>query len=249
MADTIKVKIKRQDEPESKPYWEEFELPYKPQHNIVSLLMALRENPVNTKGETVAPVCYEANCMEEVCGACTMIINGKVRQGCSALVDNLEQPIVLEPMTKFPVIRDLMVDRSSMFEALKRVRAWVELDGGFDTHVHAPRISPKEWEQNYDYSRCMTCGCCMEACPQVNASSAFIGPAPLAQVQLFNNLPTGKFDKEERLHAIMGDGGITDCGNAQNCIEACPKDISLTDAIARLGRDTTIQALKDIFVK
>jgi succinate dehydrogenase iron-sulfur subunit len=249
MANTIKTKIKRQDEPNSKPYWEEFELPYKPQHNIVSLLMALREDPKNTKGDTVAPVCYEANCMEEVCGACTMLINGKVRQACSTLVDNLEQPIVLEPMSKFPVVRDLMVDRQSMFDALRKVRAWVELDGGYDTHVHAPRVSPKDWEHNYDYSRCMTCGCCMEACPQVTPTSAFIGPAPLGQVQLFNSLPTGKFNKEERLHAVMGVGGITDCGNAQNCVQACPKEIKLTDAIARLGRDTTIQALKDLFIK
>jgi len=246
MADTIKLKVKRQDEPDSKPYWEEFELPYKEQHNIVSLLMALRENPVNTKGETVAPVCFEANCMEEVCGACTMIINGKVRQGCSTLIDNISQPIVLEPMTKFPVVRDLMVDRQQMFDALRKVKAWVELDGGYDTHVHSPRISPEDWSVNYDVSRCMTCGCCMEACPQFSKKSDFIGPAPLGQTQLFNSLPTGRFNKSERLHAVMGDGGVTDCGNAQNCVRVCPKEIPLTTGIAELGRQVTIQLMKDI---
>ncbi|MCP4144495.1 MAG: succinate dehydrogenase iron-sulfur subunit, partial [bacterium] len=163
MSDIIKVRVKRQDEPDSKPYWDEFELPYRPQHNIVSLLMALRENPVNVKGKTVAPVVYEANCMEEVCGACTMIINGKVMQACSTLVDNLTQPITLEPMSKFPCVRDLHVDRQRMFDALIKVGAWINVDGGFDTHVHSPRISPKEWEVNYDISKCMTCGCCMEA--------------------------------------------------------------------------------------
>lgn len=249
MSDIIKVRVKRQDEPDSQPYWDEFELPYRPQHNIVSLLMALRENPVNVKGKTVAPVVYEANCMEEVCGACTMIINGKVMQACSTLVDNLTQPITLEPMSKFPCVRDLQVDRQRMFDALIKVGAWINMDGGFDTHVHSPRISPKEWEVNYDISKCMTCGCCMEACPQVTPGGGFIGPAPVAQVSLFNSHPTGKFDAEDRLHAIMGKGGITDCGNAQNCIEACPKEISLTDAIAKLGRDTTIQAVKDLFLK
>ena len=102
MSEVIKIRVKRQDNPDSKPFWDEFEVPYKPSHNIVSLLMALRENPVNVKGKTVAPVVYEANCMEEVCGACTMLINGKVRQACSTLVDNLTQPITLEPMSKFP---------------------------------------------------------------------------------------------------------------------------------------------------
>jgi succinate dehydrogenase / fumarate reductase iron-sulfur subunit len=249
MSDVIRLKVKRQDDPKSKSYWEEFELPYRPQHNVISLLMALRENPVNTKGERVAPVIYEVGCMEEVCGACTMIINGKVRQACSALVDNLEQPIVLEPMTKFPVVRDLLVDRQAMFDALRKVRAWVDIDGGYDIHVHAPRISPDDWEKHYNFSQCMTCGCCMEACPQYNPKSDFIGPAPIGQAWRFNDHPTGKYFKEDRLHALMGTGGITDCGNAQNCVEACPKDIKLTDAIARLGRDTTVQAFRDLFVK
>jgi len=250
MPDVIRLKVKRQEQPDAKAYWEEYEIPYRPQHNVISLLMALRENPVNIKGERVSPVVYEANCMEEVCGACTMVINGKVRQACSTLVDTLEQPIVLEPMSKFPVVRDLLVDRQLMFDALRKVRAWVDIDGGYDIHTHAPRISPKEWTENYNFSRCMTCGCCMEVCPQFNPpKSKFIGPAPLGQSWLFSNHPTGKFYKEERLHAIMGVGGITDCGNAQNCIQACPKEIKLTDAIAKLGRDTTIQALKDLFLK
>jgi succinate dehydrogenase / fumarate reductase iron-sulfur subunit len=187
--------------------------------------------------------------MEEVCGACTMVINGKVRQGCSTLIDTLEQPIVLEPMTKYPVVRDLLVDRQAMFDALRKVRAWIDIDGGYDIHVHAPRISPKVWAENYNFSRCMTCGCCMEVCPQVKKGGKFLGPAPLGQAWLFSNHPTGKYFKEDRLHALMGVGGITDCGNAQNCIKACPKDIKLTDAIAKLGRDATVQAFKDLLLK
>jgi len=248
MPDVIRLKVKRQDQPDAKPYWEEFELPYRPQHNVISLLMALREKPVNIKGERVAPVVYEVGCMEEVCGACTMIINGQVRQACSALVDQLEQPIVLEPMSKFQVIRDLMVNRQPMFDALRQVHAWVDIDGGYDIHVHAPRISPQAWEHNYNFARCMTCGCCMEVCPQYNSKSKFVGPAPIGQAWLFSNHPTGKYYKAARLHSLMGVGGITDCGNAQNCIEACPKDIKLTDAIAKISRDTTIQMVKDLFL-
>ncbi len=249
MPDGIRLKVKRQDQPDSKPYWEEFEIPYAPQHNVISLLMALREYPVNVQGERVAPIVFEAGCMEEVCGACTMVINGKVSQACSTLIDEVEQPIVLEPMSKFPVVRDLLVDRQAMFDALRQVRAWIDIDGGFDIHQHAPRIGPKEWEVTYDFSRCMTCGCCMEACPQYHHRSDFIGPAPIGQTWRFNEHPTGRYFKEERLHGLMGSGGITDCGNAQNCVRACPKDIKLTDAIAKISRDTTIQALKDIFLK
>lgn len=242
----IHFKIKRQDGPGKPSYWEEFKLPYQSGHNVVSALMALRENPVNTAGQRVQPVVWDSNCMEEVCGACTMIINGRVRQSCSALIDQLEQPITLEPMTKFPLIRDLMVDRSRMFEALRKVKAWVPIDGTHDIHEGAPRIAPKEQDVRYLFSRCMTCGCCMEACPQFHPDSKFIGPAPLGQVRLFNSHPTAKYFNDERLHAIMGDGGISDCGNAQNCVKVCPKDIPLTEAIGELGRQTTTQWLRDL---
>ncbi len=245
---TIRFKIKRQDGPDASPYWEEFEIPWAPKHNVVSSLMEIRRNPVNIKGERVRPVVWDSNCMEEVCGACTMLINGFPRQACSTLVDSLPQPIVLEPLTKFPVVRDLQVDREKMFRALLQVKAWVDIDGSWDIHEGGPRISQKDWQKTYEFARCMTCGCCMEVCPQFHPGSSFIGPAPLGQVHKTIHNPTGRLQAEERLHAIMGDGGITDCGNAQNCIQACPKDIPLTDAIADLGRKTTIQWLKDIFL-
>jgi len=247
MADTIPFKIKRQDRPEASPYWEEFEIPYRPGHNVVSALMVIRENPVTAGGRRVEPVLWEANCMEEVCGACSMLINGKARQACSALVDDLRQPITLEPMTKFPTVRDLVVDRSVMFDNLRKVRAWIDIDGSWDVHTGAPRISPQEWDLNYAFSRCMTCGCCMEACPQFGPGFEFVGPAPLGQVRLMNAHPTGEYYREERLHTIMGGGGISDCGNAQNCVEACPKNIPLTTAIGELGRQTTFQMFKDVF--
>jgi len=247
MTQEIQFRIKRQDGPDAAPYWEAFRMPYAPQHNVVSALMYLREHPVNAAGKKVRPVAWECNCMEEVCGACAMIINGKPRQACAALIDELAQPITLEPLSKFRVMRDLQVDRQKMFDALIKVRAWIEIGGAHDIHRHAPLISPNDQDLRYLFSRCMTCGCCMEACPQFNESSKFIGPAPLAQVRLHNSHPTGQYDKEDRLHAIMGEGGITDCGNAQNCVQVCPKEIPLTTAIGELGRQTTAQWFRDLF--
>ncbi len=245
----IRFRIKRQDSADSASYWEDFTMPYAPSHNVVSALMYLREHPINGTGKTVRPVAWDCNCMEEVCGACAMLVNGAPRQGCAALIDDLAQPIVLEPLTKFPVVRDLLVDRKDMFDALLKIKAWVPLDGSWDIHRHAPLVSPGAQSIRYLFSRCMTCGCCMEACPQFHMDSKFIGPAPLGQVSLHNSHPTGKYHNEERLHAIMGDGGIADCGNAQNCVRVCPKEIPLTDAIATLGRQTTAQWLRDLFVK
>ena len=86
---------------------------------VIGCLMAIQRDPRNESGQTTAPVAWESNCLEEVCGSCTMVINGKVRQACTSLVDHLEKPIRLEPMSKFPLVRDLVVDRSRIFEDFK----------------------------------------------------------------------------------------------------------------------------------
>ena len=85
----------------------------------------------------------------------------------------------------------------------------------------------------------------MEVCPQFNDVTGFVGAATIAQVKLFNSNPTGAVLKEERLRALAGDGGIQECGFAQNCVQACPKQLPLTEAISDVTRDVTIQVAKD----
>ena len=98
-----------------------------------------------------------------------MLINGRTRQACSALVEKLlaEQPdeIELRPMSKFPVLRDLLVNRRRLFRALERVKAWIPVDGYYDAGP-GPRQSAEQQEQAYPLMQCMSCGCCLEACPQ-----------------------------------------------------------------------------------
>jgi succinate dehydrogenase / fumarate reductase, iron-sulfur subunit len=244
MATTrVVLRIKRQDGPTAPSRWEEFHLSYKPRMNVISALMDIRRNPVTVDGKKTTPIFWDCNCLEEVCGACSMIVNGKVRQACSALVDQLAQPIVLEPMIKFPLVRDLMVDRRRMFEALKCVRAWIPLDGTYNLGS-GPRVDPETGAVAYSLSRCMTCGCCLEVCPQVTLISAFMGAAAISQVRLFNMHPIGRMNARERLDALMGEGGLADCANAQNCVHACPKEIPLTESIAAMGREMTRHMLK-----
>lgn len=233
-----------------KQYWEEFELPFRLGTNVISGLMEIQKNPITKDGRKVEPVAWEQGCLEEVCGSCSMLINGRPRQACTALIETIVKNtgsniITLAPFTKFPLVRDLMVDRSSMFENLKRAQAWVDTDGTYDRGF-GPKMSQEQQEVRYAFSTCMTCGCCVEACPQINEDSDFMGPQIIAQVELFNIHPTGKMRKSERLHTMMGEGGISGCGNAQNCVKVCPKKIPLTDAIAAVGRDTTVQAIKDL---
>ncbi len=232
-------------------YWEEFELERKPHANVISSLMDIQRNPVNRKGEQVAPIVYESGCLEEVCGSCSMLINGKPRQACTALIDDIlegadDDVITVAPFTKFPLVRDLVVDRTSMFEGLKKVFAWVDADSSRDAGF-GPKISPEKQEVMYQLSRCMTCGCCLEGCPSVNSHSDFMGPQVIGQVRLFNLHPVAAMQQAKRLEVMMGTGGVSGCGNAQNCVRVCPKKIPLTDAIAAIGRGTTIQAIKELF--
>jgi succinate dehydrogenase / fumarate reductase iron-sulfur subunit len=246
----VEVRIKRQERSGTPSYWETFNVKWRSNLNVIALLQDLQVDPVTADGKLTTPPAWEAACLEEVCGTCSMIINGRPRQACTALVDQLEQPIRLEPFSKFPLIRDLIVDRTRMFDHLKQVKAWIQSDGTHDLGP-GPRYSQTLALSRYKMSECMTCGCCLEACPQYGPGSAFIGPQAINQVRLFNSHPSsqlaGSMDREERLEAIMGPGGIQDCGDAQNCVKMCPKDIPLTESIAEVSRQSTLYGIKKFF--
>lgn len=245
-AKTVILEIERRNTPEAEPYWEKFELPYRMNMNVISALMEIRRNPVNMEGGKTTPVVWDMNCLEEVCGACSMVINGYSRQSCTALVDQLEQPIKLQPMKTFPVVRDLIIDRSSMFNTLKKLKAWIPIDGTHDLG-EGPRMPERKRQWAYELSKCMTCGVCLEACPNVNDKTDYIGAASISQVRLMNAHPTGAMNKDERLNLLMGSGGIQQCGMAQNCVEVCPKGIPLTTSISSMNRETTVQMFRNFF--
>jgi succinate dehydrogenase / fumarate reductase iron-sulfur subunit len=245
----IRLKVLRQKDQDSPSYWEEYEIQNRDKLNVISALMDVQKNPTTVEGKAVHPPTWDAACLEEVCGSCTMNINGMIRQACTALIEDIGEDhgdhieVRLEPMKKFPVVRDLCVDRSSMFGNLKKIEAWVPIDGSFDLGPAQPQDDHVR-QLRYALSRCMTCGCCMEACPQVNERSAFVGPAAIAQALLFNLHPVGKSLENDRLDFLTGEEGITGCGNAQNCVKVCPKGVPLTRAIAQINRDTTVYKLK-----
>jgi len=240
--------------------------------NVVSVLQKIAAQAQTVEGKGVAPVAWECNCLEEICGACTMLVNGRVRQACTALVDRLleDKPegIELAPMTKFPVLRDLVVDRARMFRTLQKIRAWLPVDGYYDMG-RGPLVSREEQEGGYPLSMCITCGCCVDACPQYNKIDVprrageteqeylarrnaefdrnFIGAFAISQVVLFNTHPTGRHTGTERLEALIAEGGIQNCGNAQNCVAVCPKEIPLTTSIGQAGRAATIHSFKRWF--
>ena len=272
IAQCFDVRILRQNHPESASYWQRFRLKREQGLNVTGVLQRIATHPRTESDEPVAPIAYEANCLEEVCGSCTMLINGRVRQACSALVDRLleESPgqVELRPMSKFPVIRDLVVDRRRLFRALEKLESWIPVDGYYDSGP-GPRQSQESQQQAYPLSQCMSCGCCLEACPQyarVDVQShagetddqfrsrqddiydrAFIGAHAMSQVVLVNSNPTGQMTAKNRVEALIAPGGIQNCGKAGNCQAVCPKEIPLMTSWARAGRAATIHVLKKLF--
>ena len=269
---SFQVRVLRQTGPGQPSYWERHRVQHEPDMNVISVLQRIAAKASTSDGQEVAPVAWDCNCLEEVCGACTMVVNGQTRQACTALVDQLlhEEPegIELRPMTKFPVIRDLMVDRSRLFRGLQKVKAWISVDGYYDMGP-GPNQSREQQESSYPLSQCMSCGCCLEACPQYSKveieqlegesdaafedrkneryDREFVGAHAISQAMLFNMNPTGSMDAGARLDALSEEGGVQVCGNAQNCVAVCPKEIPLTTSIARAGRATTVHTIKKWF--
>lgn len=272
LPDSFIVRVLRQDGPEAKSYWESYRLQREPEMNVISVLQRIAALGKTMDGKSVSPVAWDCNCLEEVCGACTMVINGRVRQACSAMVDKLlkDKPaeIELRPMTKFTVLRDLSVDRSRLFRGLQKVKAWIPVDGYYDMGA-GPKQSRAQQEVAYPLSECMSCGCCVEACPQYKRvdviqkegetdaayiarkneafDEQFVGPHAISQAMLFNAHPTGKLNADERTEALTQPGGVAVCGNAQNCVAVCPKHIPLTTSIGRAGRAVTLYTIKKWF--
>jgi succinate dehydrogenase / fumarate reductase iron-sulfur subunit len=243
----VVVRVRRQDgldRPETRR-WESFQVACSPGMTVVTVLRAIQEHPVTMAGVEVAPVAWDCGCLDEACGACTMLINGRARLACSARVEDLSvrgKPIVIEPLGKFPLVRDLMVDRARLLDALRRVRAGIEIDGA-DVLRPAPRQAQVDQARWLPFTCCTSCGACLEACPQYGLHSDFVGPAALAQAHAGNLHPIGAHQAADRLEAVMGSGGVADCGKAQNCVEVCPMGIPLLDAIQQLARSSSRRLL------
>jgi succinate dehydrogenase / fumarate reductase iron-sulfur subunit len=233
---TVYLKVKRQASPEDKPYWESFSHRYNEDDTILSLLIGL-ENP---SGDST-PVHHECNCKEEMCGTCTIRINGVPRLACSTRIEDLpkstlKKPIVLEPLEKFPVIKDLTVDRSRISRSLTRVKNWVETEDLFGPNVD---YNQKVQREMYSYAKCINCGSCYDACPRTSkAEIRYIGPSAIAHVVTMNDHPLGKENTKERLAEIGGKDGVSKCGKAMVCEKVCPKKVPLVHSVTRVSRET-----------
>ena len=192
---TVQFEIKRQASPDAPAVWESFELEWRPGMNVTTALMDIAANPVTADGHATTPVTYDSNCLEEICGSCAMRINGKARMACSALVDSLEQPIRVEPLSKFPLVRDLQVDRAVLFENLKAVKAWIPIDGTYDLGP-GPRVFPRDQEINYPLSNCISAPAAWRSARNLMKRLALWARPPSLRSGSSTITPPGRYSKK-----------------------------------------------------
>jgi succinate dehydrogenase / fumarate reductase iron-sulfur subunit len=148
-----------------------------------------------------------------------MVINGRPRLACDAFLKRYpaSRPIVIEPLRKFPVVRDLVVDRSVMRENLKAVRAW--MDG------RAAAVGDVKIERMYAASRCLQCGCCLEVCPNFCPGDSFVGAA--GAIPLSRLIHAAEKGAGKTLKAAYDQQVYRECGKSLACMEICPAKIDI----------------------
>lgn len=221
------VRVRRQDGPSAAPRWERFRLPWTPDATIADLLHTLGASltPQLADGSATTPLSWPSECSWPSCGVCTVAINGRAAPACGTRVGALEatrtsHTLTLAPLDAFPVIRDLVVDRSRMRRDAARAEAFTDEAGSAPPDA-AARL----------FARCTRCGACLDACPETHQGSPFLGPQALGAVhatRLSRGAPLPL--------PLLGAGGIADCGHAQNCVEVCPERIPLDVAIQSAAR-------------
>ena len=200
--------------------------------------------------ENKDPIAFDHDCREGICGMCSLVINGiphgrnRLQTTCQLHMRSFKDgdTITIEPYRSqpFPVMRDLVVDRTPM-DKIMQAGGFVDQRIGSAQDANALPISKEIADKAMDAAACIGCGACVAACP--NASAMLFTSAKVSQL---NMLPQGKPEKDRRALKMVGamdEAGFGNCTNIGECEAACPKGISL-DFIAMMNRDYAVASVK-----
>ena len=221
------VKIKRQAAPDLEAYWQSFQY-NGPRHvTVAAVLDALNytDDLFDTDGNPASRIRWECSCMQAVCGGCAMVINGVPALACDTFADQGKGDLlVLEPLSKFPVVSDLVVDRSVIYAHLQDAKAYLEQPAKANSHQHA---------QQYSVAKCLKCGLCLEVCPNYHPGGAFYGAMLANESYLIDSQsaerPSAVIDAYKK-HFGAG------CSKALSCQTVCPMKIETLTSILRMNR-------------
>ena len=217
------VEILRHKRNSDVSFYQKFEYQVHDEKETVAAMLNhlnLEKNLCDIDGNPAEKIAFKQSCLQKKCGACAMRINEKPGLACAARLIELGDYVKLEPLKKFPVVEDLIVDRTSMKENLKLVNAY--LDG-------EAVVNEKRNELSYEASRCLQCGCCLEVCPNFRIGNGFTGMAgamPLSRIiNESEKTKLKKIAKEYNKHVYEG------CGKSLACVDICPAGIRIEDLL------------------
>ena len=221
------VKIKRQKNPESVAYWQNF-IYNGPEHVTVSAVLdALNytDDLFDAEGNPASRIRWECSCMQAMCGGCAMVINGVPALACETFADiSKSGELLLEPLSKFPVIADLIVDRSIIHEQLIQAKAYLDQIAASDKRQH---------KQQYSVAKCLKCGLCLEVCPNYYPGGAFYGAVLANESYLLASQTADRkpqIVQEYKTHFGAG------CSKALSCQSVCPAGIETITSIIQMNR-------------
>lgn len=220
----LRIEILRRKDGASKPYLQTIEYEAPPEDTVATLLTKLNAEPdlTDISGEPVGKIHWQCSCLQKKCGACAMRINGTPRLACDTKLSEFKNGrLCLEPLRKFPTVRDLIVDRSVMTDNLKTIQNWLEQNA-----VHEDKAA----ELCYDASRCLQCGCCLEVCPNFTVDGGFYGAA--AFVPASRILSQLKKDNAQGLPENYRKYVYGGCGKSLSCHDICPAGIDVEQKLA-----------------
>lgn len=244
------LKIWRQAGPNAKGFFEEHRMENVSQDwSFLEMLDLLNERLI---AEDKEPVAFDHDCREGICGMCSLVINGvphgpqRQTTTCQLHMRHFKdgEAVTIEPFRcrAFPIIKDLMVDRTAL-EAIMLAGGYISARTGGAPEANATPVPKKTAESSLDAASCIGCGACVAACP--NASAMLFTGAKISQLNL---LPQGQPEKHRRALAMveaMDRQNFGNCANAGECAAVCPKGVSL-DFIAMMNRNYGAASLKNI---
>ncbi|MFQ6674865.1 MAG: succinate dehydrogenase/fumarate reductase iron-sulfur subunit [Fidelibacterota bacterium] len=240
-SETISIEIFRYRPDTEEPTFQSYEVPFREDWVILDAINYIKD-------EIDGSLSYRWSCRMGVCGSCGMMVNGVPVLTCGAFLRNyVPGPIRVEPLTGFPVKRDLVVVMDDFMEKLKAVKPWIirEEEKSLDEGEYLQ--TPAELARYKQYAMCINCMLCYAACPVYALDSTFIGPAAIALAQRYN-LDSRDQGKDERHEVMTGHEGIWECSYVGECSAVCPKNVDPAAAIQRAKLPSSIAWMKEVLL-